>query len=318
MQASAQAQPNIALIKYWGKRDHERNHPAVGSLSITLDTLWTRMTVKPGVGEADSLSVNGAQAPEWLPRVRRCLDAVAGGDRRPARVESESNFPIGAGLASSASSFAALVVAADHAFGREHDRLTLARLAGASSGSAARSLYGGIVELTAVGDEIDLVPLASETDWPLEVIVAVTDEGRKPIGSGDAMIASESTSPFYPAWLARQADDLEAARNAVRDRDFAALGQVAEHSCLKMHSVMWTSRPSIVYWNRTTLAVLEAIRALRLDGHDVFFTIDAGPQVKAVCLPGAADAVEEMLQGVPGVLRTLRTGLGQGARMVAP
>ena len=316
MKASAQAQPNIALVKYWGKRDRGRNLPAVGSLSITLGGLWTRMHVDFASAGADALTLNGEDAPDLLPRVSRCLDAVAGPGRSPATVISESNFPVGAGLASSASSFAALVLATDRAIGGDRDRLTLARLAGAASGSAARSLYGGIVELTAGEEDIDLVPLSSADDWPMTVIVAVTDEARKPVGSGDAMIASAATSPFYSDWCARQGEDLDTARRAVEAQDFEALGAVAEHNCLKMHSVMWTSRPPIVYWNSATLAVMEAIRALREDGVPVFFTIDAGPQVKAVCLPTAADTVEQMLAGIDGVVRTLRTGLGPGARIL--
>jgi diphosphomevalonate decarboxylase len=316
MHATAQAQPNIALVKYWGKRDRGRNLPAVGSLSITLGDLWTRMHVDFCAGGTDTLTLNGDAAPDLLPRVSRCLDAVAGPDRGPATVTSESNFPVGAGLASSASSFAALVLAADRAIGGERDRLSLARLAGAASGSAARSMYGGIVELTAGDEDIDLAPLASAEDWPMTVIVAVTDEGRKPVGSGEAMIASAATSPFYSDWCERQAEDLETARRAVLAQDFDALGAVAEHNCLKMHSVMWTSRPPIVYWNSATLAVMEAIRALREDGVPVFFTIDAGPQVKAVCLPTAADRVEQALTGVEGVVRTMQTGLGAGARIL--
>ena len=316
MKASAQAQPNIALVKYWGKRDRGRNLPAVGSLSITLGDLWTRMHVDFASAGADTLTLNGEVAPDLLPRVSRCLDAVAGPDRGPATVQSESNFPVGAGLASSASSFAALVLATDQAIGGGRDRLTLARLAGAASGSAARSLYGGIVELTAGEEDINLVPLSSADDWPMTVIVAVTDEGRKPVGSGDAMIASAATSPFYSDWCARQSEDLDTARRAVEAQDFDALGAVAEHNCLKMHSVMWTSRPPIVYWNSATLAVMEAIRALREDGIPVFFTIDAGPQVKAVCLPAAADSVEQTLAGVDGVVRTMRTGLGPAARIL--
>ncbi len=316
MQATAQAQPNIALVKYWGKRDLDRNLPAVSSLSVTLDSLWTRMSVSFDGREADSLEVNGADSPDMLARVSRCLDYVAGEDRPRARVTSESNFPIGAGLASSASAFAALVVAADAAAGTGHDRLTLARLAGAISGSAARSLYGGIVELIAGADEIDVHRLMDADEWPLEVIVAVTEEGPKPVGSGDAMIRGAETSPFYPGWIEQQDADMQTAREAVIARGFAALAGVAEHNCLKMHSVMWSSRPPIVYWNKATLACMETVRALQAEGHSVFFTIDAGPQVKAVCLPKSAGAVESALAQTEGVIHTMQSRLGAGARLI--
>jgi len=317
MQAVAQAQPNIALIKYWGKRDVDKNLPAVDSLSVTLDTLWTRMSLAFDAGlEQDTLRVNDVAAPAMLERVSHCLDLVAGGDRERARVESSANFPIGAGLASSASAFAALVVAANKAAGSGHDTNALARLAGASSGSAARSLLGGFVELTAGDTDIEVSNVADRDSWPLEVVVAVTSEEPKAVGSTAAMIRSAKTSPFYSSWLERQAGDLELARDAVRQQDFGQLAAVAEHNCLKMHSVMWGSRPPIVYWNQATLACMETVRTLQADGYAVFFTIDAGPQLKAVCLPEASKLVREALQQTSGVKRTLQSGLGPGARLL--
>jgi diphosphomevalonate decarboxylase len=315
---TAEAQPNIALIKYWGKRDVDRNLPAVSSLSVTLDSLRTSMTVQFDDALADDeLTVNGEAAPGMQERVSSCLDRVAGSARGRARVSSASNFPIGAGLASSAAAFAALVVAADAAVDGRRDTLDLARLAGEASGSAARSLYGGFVVLTAGDTQVDLEQLAGPQDWPLEVVVAVTEKGRKPVGSGTAMQRSARTSPFYSRWVAEQDDDLRVARDAVIDRDFVKLAAVAEHNCLKMHSVMWTSRPAIVYWNAATVACMETIRALQAAGLGVFFTIDAGPQVKAVCLPDSGVDVELALRRTPGVVETMRSSLGLGARLGA-
>jgi diphosphomevalonate decarboxylase len=317
MRAVAQAQPNIALIKYWGKRDVDRNLPAVDSLSVTLDSLWTRMSLEFDEQlERDTLTVNGSTAPSMLQRVSNCLDLVAGDERARARVDSTSNFPIGAGLASSASAFAALVVAADEAAGTRHGTSALARLAGAASGSAARSLFAGFVELTAGDVEIEVRNIADCASWPLTIIVAVTAEEPKPIGSTEAMIRSAKTSPFYSSWLEQQDGDLETARDAVQQKDFAKLATVAEHNCLKMHSVMWASRPPIVYWNQATLACMQTIRTLQADGHGVFFTIDAGPQLKAVCLPQASDIVRAALEQTSGVIRTLQSGLGPGARLL--
>jgi len=317
MTSVAQAQPNIALIKYWGKRDHVNNLPAVSSLSVTLESLWTRMSVEfRESGGPDTLQVNEADAPAMLKRVSHCLDLVAGKQRPGADVISESNFPIGAGLASSASAFAALVVAAERELGGVRGPLDLARLAGGSSGSAARSLFGGIVELTAGDKEINVETVCECADWPLEVIVAITAKDPKPVSSGEAMVRGENTSPFYSSWLLKQDDDLRTARRGVVDRDFAKLAAVAEHNCLKMHSVMWTSKPPIVYWNSATLSCLETVRALQSDGLPVFFTMDAGPQVKAVCLPEAAAAVASALENTPGVMGTMQSSLGPGARPV--
>ncbi len=319
--ATAQAQPNIALIKYWGKRYVCRNLPAVGSLSLTLATLWTRMKVEFSTDiEADRLLVDGEIAAAMLPRVSRCLDQVAGCDRPHALIESDCNFPIAAGLASSASAFAALVVAANEAcieagniVAASRTTLDLARLAGAASGSAARSLFGGIVELVAGDDRINVATMKQPPAWPLRVVVAVTERGHKPVASGDAMILSEKSSPFYSSWVRNQDQDLEVARSAVETRDFAQLAAVSEHNCLKMHSVMWTSRPPVVYWKPATLACMEAIRALQSEGQPVFFTMDAGPQVKAICLPDNEAQVMKTLSEIEGVETVMSSGLGTGA-----
>lgn len=314
----AQAQPNIALIKYWGKRNHNLNLPATGSLSLTLESLWTRMSVRfAGTRGDDRLSVNGVANDVMRGRVTACLDRVCGPDRSSAIVESTSNFPIGAGLASSASAFAALVTSATVAAGQPHDRQTLARLAGAASGSAARSLYPGIVELEVGDGQISVACIAAPDEWSLSVVVAITDEGSKALGSGEAMLRSAATSPFYSAWVERQDADLAVARHAVMKRDFEQLAAVSEHNCLKMHSVMWASRPAIVYWKAATVACMETVRDLQETGVPVFFTIDAGPQVKAVCLPGAEDRVVEALTSTAGVQRVLASRLGDGARVLA-
>ncbi len=317
MQSTARAHPNIALIKYWGKRSSELNLPAVGSISITLADLYTDMSIElDSELEADELSLNGQPAPDLLPRISTCIDSVLGASRDRVRIGSTSNFPVAAGLASSASAFAACVVAADALDQETRSVAELANLAGRVSGSAARSLYGGFAELANANDSVEVEELLAPEAWPLQVIVAITSEARKPVGSGEAMEISRRTSPFYSQWLAEQGDDLDRARNAIAERDFAALAAVAEHNCLKMHSVMWTSRPPLVYWTSSTIACMETVRHLRDEGESVFFTIDAGPQVKAICAPGSAARVEAALAGTPGVIRTLRTKLGEGARLL--
>ncbi len=322
MRATAEAHPNIALIKYWGKLDRPGNLPAVGSLSITLDTLRSRTVLEfdPGL-DRDRVDVAGETEGRAAERVAACLRDFRDRSGWPhyARVESGGNFPLAAGLASSASGFAALVVAADAAAGTALPLADLTRLAGAASGSAARSLHGGFVRLEAPGDgreEIEIRQLAEPGDWPLEIVVAVTDAGAKPVGSTEAMRASAATSPYYERWVREQPADLDDAEAAVRDRDFGRLAELAEFNCLKMHALTLTSRPAVIYWKPATLACIHRVRQLRADGLAAFFTVDAGPQVKAVCLPHAADAVAGALAEVPGVREILRCGLGAGARVL--
>ncbi|MCH9694004.1 MAG: diphosphomevalonate decarboxylase [Gammaproteobacteria bacterium] len=317
MRATAIAQPNIALIKYWGKRDVEQNLPAVGSISVTLAELQTTMLVDLESSVAkDTLVVNGEENPQLLPRISACLDNVLGSERAAVLVDSSSNFPIAAGLASSASAFAAVTVAATAAAELELPRQQLARMAGRASGSAARSLFGGFVELQNDASNIDVRSLCDARDWPLQVVVAITETAPKPTGSTEAMEISRKTSPFYDSWIDKQGVDLATAREAISARDFGALAMVSEHNCLKMHSVMWASRPPMVYWNSATMRCMQMVRALQADGCGVFFTIDAGPQVKAVCLPEDTAAVTSALESTEGVKQLMVTGLGDGARRV--
>lgn len=314
MQATARAQPNIALIKYWGKRDREKNLPAVGSISVTLADLYTEMRVHFDANlDADRLLLNGESAPRMLPRISRCLDAVAGDARVKASIDSSCNFPVAAGLASSASSFAATVVAASAAAGLNLETAQLASLAGRASGSAARSLYGGFAELQNDAADVRVASILAPDQWPLTVVIAVTEAGPKPVSSGEAMELSRSTSPFYGRWVADQEDDLEIARAAIHARDIEKLGAISEHNCLKMHSVMWASRPPIVYWNAATLNCMQTVKDLRREGVGVFFTIDAGPQLKAVCEATDEPRVRAALESTTGVREILQSGLGPGA-----
>lgn len=318
----ARAGANFALIKYWGKADARLNVPAVGSISITLDALHTETEVVLDANlAADELVLNGKRRDEDLAKITACLDLVRGraGLATRARVTSRNNFPTGAGLASSASGFAALVRAAEAACGLTLTPRERSILARQGSGSAARSIFGGFVEMyagtAADGADSFAEPLLAGAAWPLEVVIAVTATGEKEIGSRSGMTRSATTSPYYPAWVAGQPADLATARAAIAARDFAALADVAEHNCLKMHAAAMATQPPLVYWNGATVECLHAVRRLRAGGVPVFFTIDAGPQVKAVCAPGAGSEVEAALRSVPGVLELLRSRLGPGAEL---
>ena len=320
MRASAIAHPNVALIKYWGKRETATNLPAVGSLSVTLGGLKTETTVEfDGSLKQDALILNGREMPSEQGRLVACLDALRGlaGESRRARVESRNDFPTGAGLASSASGYAALVKAGAAALGLDSAESELLDIARIGSGSAPRSMFGGFVLLTNLEQGTVCEQLLEPRDWPLKVIIAVTAEAGKTVTSRDGMEQSRLTSPYYKRWIATHAEDLERGLECVRDRDFDGLAELAEHNCLKMHSVMMTTRPALLYWSPATLACMHRVVALRGQGVGVFFTIDAGPQVKAVCLPEASEAVSAALLDVPGVLRLISGGLGDGAVVVS-
>jgi diphosphomevalonate decarboxylase len=321
--ACAQAQPNIALVKYWGKRDTALNLPTAGSLSITLEKPRTRTRVRFDASlTEDRFLLNGRFEAAQLARVTRCLDLLRArvGVSMRAEVDSENTFPPSAGLASSASGFAALVVAVDAALGLKLSDADRAIYARRCSGSAARSIFGGYVEWAQGqrADGLDSVAhsLLPASAWPLRVVVAITSRREKDVGSTEGMNHTAATSPYQRAWVETQDHDLADARAAISARDFERLAEVSEHSCLKMHALALAARPGLLYWNGATVECLHHIRALRAQGVPVFFTVDAGPHVVAVCEPAATARVRAALGQVSGVLDVIETGLGDGARVI--
>lgn len=307
MTTTARAHPNIALIKYWGKAPGAGNVPAAPSLSLTLDTLMTRTSVD--FAAADSFELDGQLVAD--PKLAACLaDLRAHYPVPPLAVRSANNFPTAAGLASSASGFAALVTAINAHCRLDMDDATRSVFARRASGSAARSVFGGFVALSE--PDWSAAPVLDPDAWPLRVVVAVTAAGPKSVASSAGMRRSMA-SPYYPAWVSSTHEDFQEALALVAARNFTALAELSEYSCLKMHGLMLASRPGLLYWNAATTTCLHRIRELRVEGLPVFFTVDAGPQVKAVCLPEAAATVASALAAVPGVIRILEAGLGAGA-----
>jgi diphosphomevalonate decarboxylase len=328
---TAVAGTNIALVKYWGKRDVALNLPATGSLSLTLDRLGTRTTVAFDDGATDRLVLDGAPADDAATtRVSAFLDRVRARAEIAGRalVTSDNSVPTAAGLASSASGFAALALAATRAAGLTLSPPELSALARIGSGSAARSIFGGFVEMARGErpDGSDAVAHAlpeqgpdqgsNNEGWDVRLVVAITASGPKAIGSTAAMTHTARTSPYYEAWVAGVPADLTAARDAIAARDLAALGVIAERSALRMHAAAMAADPAIIYWNAATVSAIAAVRALRARGTDAFVTIDAGPHVKALCRAADADAVAGALRAVPGVSETLIAAPGPGARVV--
>lgn len=322
--ATAMAHPNVALVKYWGKRDLALNLPEAGSISLTLAGLETRTTVEQDEGlDDDQVVIDGEEAEgRAAERVSDVLDLLRArvGERVPLRVISRSNFPAAAGLASSASAFAALVAAGSRALGLELGQSELSILARRGSGSAARSIYGGFVEMQRGerGDGIDsrAFPLAAASGWDVEMVVAVVGAGPKPIGSTDAMERSRKTSPLHAGWIASVERDLPEARAAIGAGDLETLGCVMERSCLAMHADCLAADPGIMYWHPATVALFHRVRELRASGIPAFFTNDAGPHVKALCSADDAAAVAAALGEVAGVTRVHRAPPGEGIQWV--
>jgi diphosphomevalonate decarboxylase len=315
----AEAFANIALIKYWGKMNRAGNYPAVPSLSLTLSGLRTLTTVelREDLLE-DEVLLDGEHA-RLRPRERviQMLDVVRARTQKTqrARVTSQNEFPTAAGLASSSSGFAALACASNAAFDAKLSVAEQSSLARAASASAARSLYGGFVAFELGADAAE--PLAPPDYWDLVLLVAVTAAGKKPIGSTEAMNGTRDTSPYYPTWVSHAPTLFATAKQAILKRDLACLGEAMEQSTLMMHATMHTARPSIIYENAASLAVIHTVRALRHAGTEAYFTMDAGPHVKVLCRAADAPRVREQLTAVDGVREVLSAKPGQPARILS-
>ncbi|OIP97363.1 diphosphomevalonate decarboxylase [Candidatus Wirthbacteria bacterium CG2_30_54_11] len=314
MKATATAPSNIALVKYWGKRDEKLVLPQNGSISMCLSGLHTTTTVefdeqlKSDVVTYDGSDLQGSR----FDRVVRHLDLVRALAQieTKARVASTANFPMSAGLASSASGFAALSLAASEAAGLALDEKALSILARQGSGSASRSIPDGFVEWDRgeLADGTDSFAHSihhSEVDWGFRMIIPVISQAEKKITSRAGMAQSVLTSPYYAGWLATVEHDLRSVRLGIEMHDFELIGSTAEANALKMHALMFTTVPSIIYWLPQTLDMIAFVHQLRDQGTQVWFTIDGGPQVKIMCMEESVLTITDALKSLACVQDTI-------------
>jgi diphosphomevalonate decarboxylase len=313
------AHSNIALAKYWGKRDVAQNLPDVPSLSLTLAGLSTTTRVAFDADlDADELVLNGTPADADRKRkVTALLDRVrrAGRVEMFARVESSNDFPTASGLASSASGFAALALASLGAAGLAWPAAAVSDLARRSSVSAARSVFGGFVALEAGASHAEPLDVGSSARQ-LQMVIAVTDAGPKPVGSTEGMLQTQASSPYYASWREAAPRVYRELRNALLGGDFEQVGEAMEHSTLLMHASMLSARPALIYMNAATLSVIARVRELRRRGTFAYFTMDAGPHVKVLTQGSESAALARELELLPGVSRVIVTGVGGDARLV--
>ncbi len=317
--ARARAHSNIAFIKYWGNRNHNLRLPANSSLSMNLNELHTTTTVAwVAAAEADTLEINGRPADSAaLDRASAHLDVIRRrlGIQSKAQVASTNNFPMGTGIASSASAFAALTLAAVAAQGGELSERELSALARMGSGSAARSIPAGFVEWHA-GDahETSYAETFVRRDyWDLVDVIAVVSRRHKHIGSSAGHREADS-SVLQPARVAGVAQRLGDIKAAIRRRDFELFADIVEADSNLMHAVMMTSRPPLFYWDPLSLSVMQAVRNWRaVDGLSVCYTLDAGPNVHCICEAADAAGVIARLKDLSEQIEILQSGAGPGA-----
>ncbi|MBI4454136.1 diphosphomevalonate decarboxylase [Candidatus Woesearchaeota archaeon] len=360
IKATAIAHPNIAFIKYWGKRNEELKLPTVSSLSMTLDNFYTKTTVEFNDSfTEDSFVLNGKPITGGIEllRVTKHLDLIrtradknikTKTDKKLfAKVASENNFPTASGIASSSSGFTALTLAACKSIGLDETDLNLKSdsnlkpdlnpkpdsnlkhdlnlkhisiVARQGSGSACRSTYGGFVEWKKGeaddGKDSYAEQLFDEKYWPeLKMIVLILDQKEKKIKSTQGMRISVETSPFYNDWAKTSIIDLQDVKAALNQKDFTKIGNIMERNCLKMHSVMISSNPSLIYWRPETLTLMENIKSLRETGTECYFTIDAGANVMVLCLDKDVDKILNILEQVPFIHDFIICSAGKGVEL---
>lgn len=286
LSATAFASSNIALCKYWGKRNNELNLPVTNSLSMSLGEKGTHITLSQHNDNHDQLTINQQLLTHDHPIAQRLTQFL--NYFRPTNdfyfnVESKSTIPVAAGLASSASAFAAIVKALNDFFNWECTLTELSILARLGSGSACRSLWSGFVEWQKGEREDGMdshgVPL-DETWDDLCLRIVMIDNNAKLISSRDAMARTLETSPLYRAWPECVDQHLLQIKTAIREKDIVKCGQAVEQNALAMHATMMTSQPSVLYWQPETITAMQQVWQCRREGIPVYFTQDAGANLK--------------------------------------
>lgn len=312
-----QAHTNIALIKYWGKRNEDLILPVTNSLSLTLQAFYAQTQVEFSESLAhDQFILNGkVQDEKSLEKISHFLDRfrVLAECDSPAQVISNNFVPTAAGLASSSSAFAALACACNQALGLDLNQRQLSILARQGSGSASRSLYGGLVEWERGEKNLSDTSYAKPidpADWGLAMLIILVNRGEKKISSRQGMRLTMATSPFYAFWPQTVAEDLAAMKEAIGDRDLNRMGQIMEHNAMKMHATMLASNPSFTYLEGDSIRAINAVKEARQAGFIAYYTMDAGPNVKILCPEAQAKELITFMRGRLDDLQIIHSGVG--------
>jgi diphosphomevalonate decarboxylase len=335
----ATAPSNIALIKYWGKRDEKKQWPANDSLSMTLRQAVSRtaVTLADKTENTDTIKLNGKTIPRdaqleidgqptTVHKLHRHLDFLRSeiGSTDFLHINSCNSFPTGCGIASSASGFAALTIAAAAAMTEAdsladlHDlgfnQMRLAHLARLGSGSAGRSLFGGYVEWSAgrTPETQRFDAVFEPSHFPLADVICILSDKEKSVSSSTAHRAAWSSPLFLPR-LAGLQERHDAVRLALAQRDFDALGLHVEAEALEMHAVIMTATPAVYYLRRESSALISWLRQQRRRGAvRAYFTMDAGANVHLLCRPEDAPLVATQVQNAFPDVNTFIDSTGDG------
>lgn len=285
---------NIAIIKYWGKKAEKEMVPATSSISLTLENMYTETTLSPLPADetADAFYINGQlQNEAEHAKMRKIIDRYRPEGAGFVRIDTKNNMPTAAGLSSSSSGLSALVKACNAYFQLGLNRRELALEAKFASGSSSRSFYGPLAAWDKDSGEIYPV----ETDLKLAMIMLVLEDQKKPISSRDGMKLCVETSTTFDEWIRQSEQDYKDMLVYLKENDFKKVGDLTEKNALAMHATTKTATPSFSYLTDASYEAMDFVRQLREQGESCYFTMDAGPNVKVLCLEEDLEHLSKLL-----------------------
>lgn len=312
--ATVKVGSDIALVKYWGKKDEVLRLPENGSIAMKLDSLHTITTVAFDEHlTRDEVVIQGESEEGESGRAVKHLDRIRTLARSNlfARVVSQNTFPKATGLSSSSSGFAALTIAVARAIGLSLSQKELSILARQGSGSACRCVCGGWVEWLS-GDTSESSyseSIFSADYWDVRDIVVVVDEGRKKISSTEGHMSAQ-TSIAFTERQRRIGEKIEKTKRLIADKNFPMLGELVEAEALEFHSILLTSTPPMIAWYPGTVEVMREVQAMREEGIQAYFTINTGFNIHVLTLPQFERQVKHRLGGLSLVKKILTSKVG--------
>jgi diphosphomevalonate decarboxylase len=319
MKATSIAPSNIAFTKYWGKKDELLRLPENGSISMCLSDLLTTTTVEfSDKYTQDEVTINGEVEAGEETRAIKHLDRVRklAGISTFAKVVSNNNFPKGTGLSSSASGFAALTLAAAKAAGLNLNEKQLSILARQGSGSACRSIPSGFVEWQD-GDTTETSyakTIFPANHWNIVDVVAIVSQGRKDVSTSEGM-KTLGTSPFVKTRVEGMKEKNKLAKKYLKEKNFSALGDLAEREALEMHAIMITQNPPLIYFQPNTILMMKLVQKWRQEGLESYFTINTGQDVHVLVQMKDHNKLIKKLQEIPEVRNIIPNKPSQGAKL---
>lgn len=320
-QKTARAHTNIALIKYWGKSNTDLKLPLMSSLSMTLDAFYTDTTFEHSSELTEDVFYLNGQKQDFK-NSKRVINYIHKLQQRYGfndhfKVSSINHVPTSAGLASSASAFAALATSFASSYHLSLNKKELSKLARLGSGSATRSIYGGFV-LWEKGNSHDTsfaTAINEEPNWDLQMLAVELDTQPKKISSSTGMKLAQ-TSPFYQSWLTQNQKEITLMKEAIQNKNFTQLGELSELSANEMHSLNLTSQPSFTYFTPQTMILINLVHELRQQGIECYYTIDAGPNIKILTQRKNNKKIVSAVQDLFPNVKIVSAGFGPGVTIL--